>query len=110
MMELTDFMMQHILLVQGDVLNMRFINIDSEINHIRSFIKIHLVIKGIKFLNLPSIFKVISVVSSIPTYFENLDSSNICFKYNKPTIRSTISNLNKSVAEPGIESSTVKPV
>ena len=44
--------------------------IDSEINHIRHFIKIQFVNKGIEFINLPSIFKDKSVISSIPTYFE----------------------------------------
>ena len=39
--------------------------IDSEINHIRHFIKIQFVNKGIEFLNLPSIFKNNSVISSI---------------------------------------------
>ena len=30
-----------------------------------------------------------SVISPIPTYFENKESSIICYKYNKP-IRSTV--------------------
>ena len=47
--------------------------IDSEINHIRHFIKIQFVNKGIEFINLPSIFKDKSVISSIPSYFENKD-------------------------------------
>ena len=47
--------------------------IDSEINHIRHFIKIQFVNKGTEFINIPSIFKDKSVISSIPTYsyFEN---------------------------------------
>ena len=48
--------------------------IDSEINHIRHFTKIQFVNKGIEFINLPSIFKDKSVISSIPTYFENKES------------------------------------
>ena len=48
--------------------------IDSEINHIRHFIKIQFVNKGIEFINLPSVFKDKSVISSIPTYFENKES------------------------------------
>ena len=56
--------------------------IDSEINHIRHFIKIQFVNKGIEFINLPSIFKHKSVISSIPTYFENKESPIICYKYN----------------------------
>ena len=40
--------------------------IDSEINHIRHFIKIQFVNKGIEFINLPSIFKDKSVIFSIP--------------------------------------------
>ena len=63
--------------------------IDSEINHIRHFIKIQFVNKGIEFINLPGIFKDKSVISSIPTYFENKESPMICYKYNKP-IRSTV--------------------
>ena len=58
--------------------------IDSEINHIRHFIKIQFVNKGFEFINLSSIFKDKSVISSIPTYFENKESPMICYKYNKP--------------------------
>ena len=60
--------------------------IDSEIN------KIQFVNKGIEFINLPSIFKDKSVLSSIPTYLENKKSPIICYKYNKP-IRSTVLTL-----------------
>ena len=45
--------------------------------------------KRIEFINLPSIFKDKSVISSIPSYFENKESPIICYKYNKP-IRSTV--------------------
>ena len=62
--------------------------IDSKINHKRHFIKIQFVNKGIEFFNLPSICKGKSVISSIPTYFENKESPIVCYKYNKP-IRST---------------------
>ena len=71
----------------------------SEINHIKHFIKIKFVNKGIEFINLPSIF-----ISSIPTYFENKESPIICYKYNKP-IRSTVFNYNKLVTELDIENS-----
>ena len=50
---------------------------DSEINHIRHFIKIQFVNKGIEFINLPSIFKYKFVICSIPTYFENKESAMI---------------------------------
>ena len=59
---------------------------------------------GIEFINLPSIFKDKSVISSIPTYFENMESPIICYKYNKP-IRSTVFNYNKLVTELDIENS-----
>ena len=55
---------------------------DSLINHIRHFIKIQFVNKGIELINLPSIFKDKSVLSSTPTYFENKESPIICYKYN----------------------------
>ena len=51
--------------------------------HIRHFIKI-ICQQGIKFINLPSVFKDTFVISSIPTYFENKESPIICCKYNKP--------------------------
>ena len=44
--------------------------IDSEINHIRHFIKIQFVNKGTEFINLPSIFKDKSVISSISTFLK----------------------------------------
>ena len=57
-------------------------SIDSEINHIRHFIIIQFVNKGIEFINLPSKFKDKSVISSIPTYFQNKESPIVCYKYN----------------------------
>ena len=69
--------------------------IDSEINHIRHFIKIQFVNIGIKFINLPSILKDKSVISSIPTYFENKESSIICYTINNKPIHSTAFNYNK---------------
>ena len=45
--------------------------IDSEINHIRHFIKIPFINKGIDFIDLPSIFRDNTVETSIPDYFEN---------------------------------------
>ena len=95
MIELIDFMMQQFL--RGVTLNMH-----SEINHIRHFIKIQFVNKGIEFINLPSIFKDKSVITSIPTYFENKESPIICYKYNKP-ICSTVFNYNKLITELDIE-------
>ena len=68
---------------------------DSEINHIRHFIKIPFIIKGIEFIGLPSIiFRDNTVKSSVPSYFEHTESLIICYKYNKP-IRNTILNFNK---------------
>ena len=49
-------------------------------------------------------FKDKSVISSIPTYFENKEFPIICYKYNKP-IRSTVFNCNKLVTELNIENS-----
>ena len=72
--------------------------IDSKNNHIRHFIKIQFVNKGIEFINLPSIFKDKSVISSIPTYFDKKESPSIFYKYNKP-IRSSVFNYNKLVTE-----------
>ena len=68
--------------------------IDSEVNHKRHFIKIPFINKGIEFIDLHSIFKDNSVISSIPNNFNNSETPIICYKYNKP-IRSTILTLTK---------------
>ena len=72
--------------------------IDFEVNHKRYFIKID-------FIDLHSIFKDNSVISSIPNYFNNSETPIICYKYNKP-IRSTIFNFNKIVNDLDIVSNT----
>ena len=77
MIELIDFMLKHF--VPGVTINMLFV---------RKFIKIQFVKKGVEFISLPSIFNDKSVISYNPTYFENMESPIICYKYNKP-IRST---------------------
>ena len=45
------------------------------------------------------------MISSIPNYFNNSETSIICDKYNKP-IRSTIFNFNKIVNDIDIDSNT----
>ena len=79
--------------------------IDSEINHKRRYIKVSFINSGMDFIDLPSIFRVSSVISSIPTYFQNSETPIICFKYNKP-IRSIIFNFNKLVSVLDIDTST----
>ena len=79
--------------------------IDSEINHIRHFIKIPFINKDIEFIDLPSLFRNNSVTSSIPTYFENTESPMICYKCDK-SIRNTILNFNKLVSDFDIEASS----
>ena len=54
--------------------------IDSEMNHIRHFIKIAFINKGIDFIDFPSIFRDNTVESSIPDYFENKEPPIICYK------------------------------
>ena len=58
-----------------------------------------------EFIDLHSIFKDNLVTSSIPNYFKNSETPNICYKYNKP-IRFSIFNLNKSVTDINIDSNT----
>ena len=69
--------------------------IDSEVNHKRNFIKIPFINKGMEFIDLHSIFKDNSVISSIQNYFNNSENPIICYKYNTP-IRSAIFNFKKS--------------
>ena len=76
-------------------------------NHIRSFIKIPFINKGIDFIDLPSIFQDKSVIQSIPTYFQNSEPPIICYKYNRP-IRNTIFNFNKLVSDLDIHANTPK--
>ena len=44
----------------------------TKLNHIRHFIKIPFINKGMDFIDLPSIFRDKSVQSSIPNYFKDL--------------------------------------
>ena len=74
-------------------------------NHIRHFVKIPFINKGIDFIDLPSIFRDNTVESSIPDYFENKEPPIICYKYNTP-LRSTIFNFNKLVANLDIDTET----
>ena len=76
--------------------------IDSEMNHIRHFIKIPSINKGIDFIDLPRIFRDNSVESSFPDYFENKEPPIICYKYKK-TIRSTIFDFNKLITNLDID-------
>ena len=80
-------------------------NIDSEINHIKHSVKIPFIIKGIEFIDLPSTFRDNNIISAISSYFENTESSIICYNYNKP-IRNTILNFNKLVSDLDIETSS----
>ena len=58
-----------------------------------------------EFIDLHSVFKDNSVISSIPNYFNNSGIPIICYKYNTP-IRSTIFNLNKIVTDMNIDYNT----
>ena len=53
--------------------------IDSVINHIRHSIKILFINKGVESIDLPSIFRDNTIISSIPSYFENTESPIICY-------------------------------
>ena len=79
--------------------------IDSEIDHIRHFIKIPFINKGIDFIDLPNIFRDNNVMSAISSYFEKTESPVICYKYNK-LLRNTILNFNKLVSDVDIETSS----
>ena len=59
----------------------------SEINHIRHFIEIPFINKGIEFIDLPSIFRDNNDISAIPSYFEKMASPIICYKCNKKKVR-----------------------
>ena len=71
--------------------------IGSKINHVRHYIKIPLISKGVGFIDLPSTFKDKSV-QSVPNFFKNCEVPFICYKYNKP-IRSAIFYYNKVVSQ-----------
>ena len=74
----------------------------SKINHVRHFIKIPFINKGIEFIDLPSTCRGKSVQSAVPNYLKNCEVPIISYKYNKP-IRSAIFNINKVVSDLDIE-------
>ena len=65
-------------------------------------------------VSIPSIYLayleiiLVTVESSIPDYFENMEPPIMCYKYNKP-IKSTIFNFNKLVANIDIDTKTPDP-
>ena len=76
-------------------------------NHIRHFIKIPFINKGIDFIDLPSIFRDNTVKSSIPDYFENKEPPIICYKYNTVNLLEVqYFNFNKLVANLDIDTKT----
>ena len=76
-----------------------------KINHVRYFIKISFINKGMHFIDLPSAFTDKSVQSALPNYFKNCEVPIFCYKYNKP-IRSAKFNFNKVVSDLNIETCT----
>ena len=54
---------------------------DSEVNQIKYLIKIPFINKGIEFIYLPIIFRDNTVISSVPSDFENIEPPMICCKY-----------------------------
>ena len=102
MIEQTNYIKQHFL--QGVMLNISLVLISilrSPINDILS--KFPSINKGMKFIDLHSIFKDNLVISSIPNYFNNSETPIIFYKYNKP-FRSSIFNFNKIVTDINIDS------
>ena len=79
--------------------------IEFEINHVRHFIKIPVINKGMDLIDLLSIFRDKSVQSSIPDYFKNCEVPIICYKYNIP-IQRAIFYFNKVVSDLDIETCT----
>ena len=76
-------------------------------NHIRHFIKIPFIKKGIVFIDLPSIFRdnTVELNYLFLSILINKEPPIICYKYNKP-IRSTIFNFNKMIANLDIDTKT----
>ena len=56
---------------------------------------------------LPSIFLDYSVISSIPTYFQNTETRIICYKCNK-LVSSIIFNFNKLVSDLDSDTNTLE--
>ena len=57
------------------------------------------------FIDLPSIFRDNSVISPIPTYFQNTETPIICYKYDTP-VRDIIFNFNKLLSDLDIDTDT----
>ena len=67
--------------------------IDSKINHVRHYIKIPFINKGMEFIDLHVHSEINRYQSAISNYFKNCEVPVICYKYNK-SIRSAIFNFN----------------
>lgn len=80
-------------------------HIDETSDHVRHFLKITFLNKGIDFIDLQSIFNDNKVKKCIPKYFKNNENPIICYKYKK-SVRNVIFNYNKTVSDLNITSNT----
>lgn len=80
-------------------------HIDDVADHVRHFLKITFLNKGIDFIDLQSIFNDSKIKNCIPKYFKNTENPIICYKYKK-SIRNIIFNYNKTVSDLNIISNT----
>jgi hypothetical protein len=94
----TDPLIRTASLVQSYTQHVLRPHIDKLSEHLRFFLKIPFINKGIDFIDIQSIFKDKTVLESIPKYFKNTEPPIICYKYNKP-VRSIIFNYNKIVSD-----------
>ena len=79
--------------------------LDSKIHHVRHFIKIPFINKGLDLIDLPSTIRDESVQSAVPTYFKYFEVPINCYKYTK-LIRNAIFNFNKVASDLDIETCT----
>ena len=73
------------LIISAFCYNKLFPQIDSPLDHIRHFIKLTYINRGLDFINISSIFMDPTIKELIPPYFTNTEPPIISYKYKKPT-------------------------
>ena len=79
--------------------------IDKPEDHIRHFLKLSFVNKGIDLIDLSSVFRDSSVINKIPAYFDNTEPPILSYTYKKPT-RGMIFNYTSITTDMDINNSS----
>ena len=90
------------LIISSFCYNKLFPQIDRQEDHIRHFIKLTYINRGLDFINISSIFQDPNIKDLIPPYFSNTEPPIVSYKYKKPT-RNIIFNYTSATTDEDLD-------